>query len=318
MTKSDSQEPVFHPEKTTIGMLGSGQLGRMFVHAAHELGYRVHVYSPDADSPAGSIADQQTVASYDDQAALQKFAEQIDVATLEFENLPVSSLQFLQQHVAVRPGPEVLETTQHRIREKSALAAAGFPVAAFRKVHSEEGLKACFAGPEASHQYPAIVKTATWGYDGKGQSRIESAEDIESAWAELNCESAIVEEFVDFQCELSVVGVRSGSGQVACYDPILNEHKNHILDVSVSPSGLPDKVNRDAMEIAASILDTLGVVGVMCVEMFLTRDGRLIVNELAPRPHNSGHLTIEAHETSQFEQQVRSCLLYTSPSPRDS
>lgn len=290
----------FPPETTTIGMLGSGQLGRMFAFAAHRLGFRVHVFSPESASPAGRAADFETVADYDDVAALGEFAKQIDVATLEFENIPVASLRILEQHVPVRPGPGVLETTQDRLKEKQALSHAGFPVTEFREICSLAELKSAFDGDTA-----AILKTASWGYDGKGQSRIQTADDLEPAWETLQCDRAILEAFVDFECELSVIAVRSVTGEVACYDPVRNEHHNHILSRSVSPSGLPEEVIEEAKQIATAIVDSLSVVGVMCVEMFLTRQNRLIINELAPRPHNSGHLTIEAHATSQFEQQVR-------------
>ena len=286
-------------------MLGSGQLGRMFTFAAHQMGYHVHVFSPESGSPAGRVADFETVADYDDVAALSKFAEQIDVVTLEFENIPVASLQYLEQQVPVRPGPVVLETTQNRLREKMALSEAGFPVTEFREVCSLAGLKSCFDGDEASHRYPAILKTASWGYDGKGQSRIQTPADLEPAWEALQCDLAILEAFVEFECELSVIAVRSVTGEVACYDPVRNEHHDHILSRSVSPGGLPEEIVTEARRIATDIVSSLSVIGVMCVEMFLTKENRLVVNELAPRPHNSGHLTIEAHATSQFEQQVR-------------
>ena len=295
----------FPPETTTIGMLGSGQLGRMFAFAAHRLGYRVHVFSPESDSPAGQVADFETVADYEDIAALGEFARQIDVATLEFENIPVASLRILEQQVPVRPGPGVLETTQDRLKEKQALSQAGFPVTEFREVCSLAELKSAFDSDTATHKFAAILKTASWGYDGKGQSRIQTADDLEPAWKTLQCDRAILEAFVDFECELSVIAVRSVTGEVACYDPVRNEHHNHILSRSVSPSGLPPEIVAEAKQIATAIVDSLSVIGVMCVEMFLTKQNRLVVNELAPRPHNSGHLTIEAHATSQFEQQVR-------------
>ena len=295
----------FLPESTTIGMLGSGQLGRMFSFAAQRMGYRVHVFSPESQSPAGQTSSRETVADYVDLNALGEFAKQVDLVTLEFENLPVASLRYLEKFVPVRPGPGVLEVTQHRLNEKKALSKAGFPVAPFREVRALTDLQDSFSGPTATHDFPAILKTASWGYDGKGQSRINSPNDLELAWNAVECEHAVLEAFVDFQCELSVVAVRSPTGEVVCYDPIRNEHENHILNVSVSPSGLPDNIVNQAKQLAADILSHLEVVGVMCVEMFLACDGNLVVNELAPRPHNSGHLTIEAHSTSQFEQQVR-------------
>ncbi|MEM8680140.1 MAG: 5-(carboxyamino)imidazole ribonucleotide synthase, partial [Planctomycetota bacterium] len=246
------------------------------------------------------VADRQWLAPFEDTDALREFAKTVDVVTLEFENIPADSLRELERQVAVRPGPNVLETSQHRRREKTALADAGFPVADFVCVTSLEELQRVAPG-----RLPAVLKSTAWGYDGKGQVRLDAAEQIDPAWHTLACEEAILEALIDFECELSVIAARSESGEVVSYEPVHNVHANHILDVSVSPSGLPPAVCEEAQQLARSILEQLQVVGVMCVEMFLTRNGELLVNELAPRPHNSGHLTIEAHVTSQFEQQVR-------------
>ena len=288
------------PESTTIGLLGSGQLGRMFAVAAQRMGYRVHVYSPAANSPASHAACCETVAHYEDHEALGQFAEQVDVVTLEFENIAVESVRWLEQKVPVRPGARVLEITQHRLLEKTTLANAGVPVANFAAVNTLAEVQQA-----AIERTPGVLKTAVSGYDGKGQATIRTADDVESAWHAIQGQAAVLEGFVDFQCELSVVAARSQSGNIVTYDPIRNDHDRHILDVSICPSGLPDKVVASAKQLAANIMEALQVVGVMCVEMFLTRDHQLIVNELAPRPHNSGHLTIEAHAVSQFEQQVR-------------
>ena len=307
-----SQVP-FPPESTTIGMLGSGQLGRMFCFAAHRLGYRVHVFSHEVDSPAGQAADRETVAALDDDDALRAFAAAVDVVTLEFENLPTPALAALETFVPVYPGPHVLGTTQHRLKEKRALAEAGFPVTTFHPVASLNDLQEL----AETGALPGILKTAAWGYDGKGQFRIDTPAACPAAWEflhrDLNREingdvvgaAGILEAVVDFECELSVVAARSSQGEVASYDPIRNDHANHILDVSTAPSGLPAAICREAKSMAVDVLTHLDVIGVTCVEMFLTRAGQLLINELAPRPHNSGHLTIEAHATSQFEQQVR-------------
>ncbi len=282
----------------TIGVLGSGQLGRMFAFSAKRMGYRVHVYSPDRDTPAGQVADLEIQAPYGDLDAVQEFARGVDVVTFEFENIPLSTVAAVEPFAPVRPGRHVLHVTQNRLREKRFLSEGGFPVPSFQPIKT-------LADLEQTCRFPAVLKTATCGYDGKGQVRIDSADEISAAWAALNCDEAVLEEFVDFECELSVVAARGGDGDFACYGPMLNHHRDHILDISVCPSGLPERVTREAIEIAAEVLARLEVVGVLCVEFFLRRDGRLLINELAPRPHNSGHLTIDAHLTSQFDQQVR-------------
>lgn len=288
------------PPGATIGVLGSGQLGRMFAIAARRLGYRVHVLSPDDDTPTGQVADVEVRAAYDDLEAVAQFARGVSVVTLEFENVPVAALDAAEKFAPVRPASRVLYTTQQRVREKTFLKSAGLPTTPFRAVHSLEHLRTA-----AGDGLPGILKTAAWGYDGKGQIKISNHSQVESAWRSLETDAAIFEQFVDFECELSVVAARGLHGELACFDPIRNEHRNHILDVSISPCGLPSSVKRAAEEIARNVLQQLEVVGVLCIEFFLTCDGQLLINELAPRPHNSGHLTIDAHVTCQFEQQVR-------------
>lgn len=283
-----------------IGVLGSGQLGRMFTIAARRLGYRVHVFSPDDDTPTGQVADVEIQSSYNDLDAVAQFARQVDVMTFEFENVPVETIEVVDRFTPVHPAGPVLHTTQQRLREKTFLRSSGIPVTEFRAIHSLADLQQ--AGDE---ELPAILKTAAWGYDGKGQTKIESRSEIEPAWAELNCSEAVLERFIDFDAELSVVAARGHDGQVVFYGPIMNTHRNHILDLSVTPAALPMKVADEAINIARTILTELDVVGVLCVEFFLTTGGKLLVNELAPRPHNSGHLTIDAYATCQFEQQVR-------------
>lgn len=285
---------------STIGMLGSGQLGKMTATAAKRMGYRVHVLSPDQDTPAGQVADLEIHADYLDLAAIEAFAKQVDVVTLEFENIPTKTLEAASLHAPVYPGVKTLWTTQNRGREKSFLRDNDIPTCDFRVVRSLEELNiAC------ESVFPAVLKTTEQGYDGKGQRFIRSTDEIEPAWEALQCDEAILESLIDFEFEFSVVAARSSNGEVAAFPTSRNEHHNHILDVSVSPSGLNDQQENQATEIACQIMSHLEAVGVLCVEFFQCRDGRILVNEIAPRPHNSGHLTIEANVTSQFEQQVR-------------
>ena len=284
-----------------VGVLGSGQLGRMLALAAGRLGYRVHTYSPESDSPTGHVADAEIVGSYDDVEALRRFADGVDVVTFEFENVPSASAAAIAERALVRPDGSVLHTTQHRGREKGFLSRAGLPVAPYALVDSLDDLRAALA----RLGLPAILKTASFGYDGKGQARIDRAEDAVAAWDRLGRQPAVLEAFVDFERELSVVAARGIDGRIAHYGVIENTHARHILDVSVAPARVPPQVERDALGIARAALEALDVVGVLCVELFLTRDGRVLVNELAPRTHNSGHLTIDACATSQFEQQLR-------------
>ena len=285
----------------TIGVLGSGQLGRMFAIAARRMGYRVHTFSPDSDTPTGQVSDHEIKAAYNDLDAVREFARGVEVVTFEFENVSAAAVEAACAHAPVRPSGQVLHTTQHRLREKNFLAGAGFPVAPFRHIRAADELRAALA----EIGYPAILKTAGFGYDGKGQSKIAAPEDADGAFSALNGSEAVLEAFVDFAGEVSVVAARGLDGAFAHYGVMSNEHRNHILDVTVAPAAVSAKVAREAIAIARAILEALDVVGVMCVEFFLTRDERLLVNELAPRPHNSGHLTFDACVTSQFEQQLR-------------
>ncbi|WP_437187232.1 5-(carboxyamino)imidazole ribonucleotide synthase [Planctomicrobium sp. SH668] len=286
----------------TLGVLGSGQLGRMFAIAARQLGYGVQVYSPEGHSPTGQVADREWAGNWDDLPRLKEFASRVDVVTLEFENVPVNALLYLETFVPVRPGPKVLESAQNRLKEKTALRGFGLPTAEFAAINSLEELNATlntFGGK-------GILKTASWGYDGKGQQMITPESDLAEIWSRFDGAEAILEKLVNFAFELSVIAVRNPAGEIACYAPILNHHQHHILDISVAgaPQITPE-LTRRAREIATVVMDKLDVIGVLCVEMFLTLDGELLINEIAPRPHNSGHLTIDAHATSQFEQQVR-------------
>ncbi len=286
---------------SVIGVLGSGQLGRMFTIAARRLGYRVHTLSPDQDSPTGQVADVEVSAAYDDLDAIRAFADGIAVATFEFENVPAVALDVLADRVAVRPSGRSLHIAQHRVREKLFLRDAGIPVAPFAVIDTAADLDAALT----SVGCPAILKTASFGYDGKGQVRIEAPTDAADAWASIGKVQAVLEAVVPFEREVSVVVARALDGTMADYGVIENAHRHHILDVSVCPARVPPETAAEATRLARQIADALDLVGVLCTEMFVSSSGAIIVNELAPRPHNSGHLTIDAHVTCQFEQQVR-------------
>ncbi|MFN7805762.1 MAG: 5-(carboxyamino)imidazole ribonucleotide synthase [Planctomycetaceae bacterium] len=286
----------------TIGVLGSGQLGRMFAIAARRLGYRVHTFSPDSDTPTGQVADREVTASYDDLSAVREFASQVSVVTFEFENVPAATAEAAGALVPVRPSGQVLHITQHRLREKTFLSQSGFPVTPFRRVTTLAELESALAEFGA----PAILKTAGWGYDGKGQVRINRLDEAGSAWSKLATDEAVLEAFVDFSAEASVVAVRGRGGECVSFPMIENSHSRHILDLSVCPARVPARVQQEGEAMARRVLESLDVVGVLCVEYFVGRDGQLLINELAPRPHNSGHLTIDACLSCQFEQQVRS------------
>jgi len=289
------------PTGSTLGVFGGGQLGRMFCQAATQLGFKTHVYAPEPESPAGQDADAHTVADYHDFAAVEEFARSIAAVTLEFENVPVAAVEAAARHTLVRPGGEALFTVQNRGREKRFLVGAGVPVAPFALVRSGDEL----AAAAEKVGCPAVLKTTQFGYDGKGQTVVKQQADAADAWAYLGRHKCVLEGFVDFRREMSVVVARTAEGQMATCGPIENDHANHILDVSVLPGGCNDAVAQEARRVAKLVAQELEVVGVMCVEFFETTDARVLVNEIAPRTHNSGHLTIEASAASQFEQQVR-------------
>lgn len=280
----------------TIGVLGSGQLGRMFAIAARRMGYRVATYSPDQDTPTGQVSDTEVVASYDDLDEVRRFARSVAAVTFEFENVPAATAAACAEFAPVRPAGSVLHTTQQRIREKTFLRSHGLPVANFRIIREEADLAGGFTG---------ILKTAGFGYDGKGQVRVKDPAAAIAAWDSIGRAEAVFEEFVDFDCELSVVAARGADGAFVHYGAVENRHSNHILDLTIAPAEIPQKTADEAVEIARTVLEQLDVVGVLCVEFFYTRQGKLLINELAPRPHNSGHFTFDANVTSQFEQQLR-------------
>lgn len=304
MKQANARSPVL--PGSAIGVLGSGQLGRMFAIAARRMGYRVHTLSPDEDTPTGQIADVEINAPYDDLDAVSKFARGVSVVTFEFENVPAATAAAAAKCAPVRPSGEILHTTQHRLREKTFLSQSGLPLTAFRRVSNLDEL----ARAAGELGLPAILKTADFGYDGKGQFRISKSSDFETAWRAVGEREAVLEAFIDFDREISVVSARTIDGQFVHYGAIENQHSNGILDISLAPARVPDKVVREAVEIARVVLEKLNVIGVLCVEFFVLNDGRLLINELAPRPHNSGHFSVDANLTSQFEQQLRAvCLL---------
>jgi 5-(carboxyamino)imidazole ribonucleotide synthase len=286
---------------STVGILGGGQLGRMFAIAARRMGYRVHTFAPDVDTPAGQISDVEIHAPYEDLDTVRAFARNVDVVTFEFENVPAATAAAAAEFAPVRPDGAVLHTTQHRLREKLFLQGAGLPLAPFRVVRTEDDLTRAVADLGC----PAVLKTAGFGYDGHGQVRIASPDAAPAAWRSIGSQEAVLEAFIDFDCELSVVAARASDGTFVHYGAVENRHQRHILDVTIAPAAVASTVAREAVEIARTVLEKLQVVGVLCVEFFLGRDGALMINELAPRPHNSGHFTFDACVTSQFEQQLR-------------
>ena len=288
------------PFGSTIGILGGGQLGRMLSVAASRLGYKTHIYEPGANPPAADVAHHVTTAAYEDEAALIAFAQSVDVITYEFENIPTAALDTLEAHCPIRPGREALRVSQDRVIEKEFLAGLGLRPAPFAAVDSEADLRA--AADKIG--LPAILKTRRFGYDGKGQARLKTADDIPTAWADMADAPSVLEGFIDFSAEISVIAARGLDGSVACFDPGENEHRSGILHQTRVPARIPARLRADAVLMAAQILAALDYVGVMGVELFVTPQG-LIVNEIAPRVHNSGHWTQNGCAVDQFEQHIR-------------
>lgn len=284
-----------------IGILGGGQLGRMSAQAAQRLGYHVCILSPEAEGPAAQAADRHLTADYTDEKALARLASEVDVVTVEFENIPSSALDWLSERVPVRPSSEVLHTAQHRLREKQRLAAHGFPLAGFAPVQSELELQEVLG--RLGHN--GVLKTAGFGYDGKGQRRIRPGDDPAEAWASMEGQPSVFESWVTFVQEISVVAARSVHGQVRAFPVFENIHHQHILDYTLCPARISPELADRAVALASEIIEALDGVGLLTIEMFVLPNGEILVNELAPRPHNSGHLTIDACVTSQFEQHVR-------------
>ncbi|HEX2581488.1 MAG TPA: 5-(carboxyamino)imidazole ribonucleotide synthase [Dongiaceae bacterium] len=285
---------------SVIGILGGGQLGRMLALAAHDLGYRPHIYAPEEDSPALDVTPLRTVAAYDDEAALDRFARTVDVVTFEFENVPEASAVFLAERKPVRPSPAVLAIAQDRTREKEFIRGAGLdcaPYAIVRDAHDA-------AQAAASLGTPILLKSVRMGYDGKGQKRIERAAEAVSAWHAIGA-NAIAEAWIDFSCEISVIVARSPSGAIKAYEPVENQHRDQILHRTIVPARIDAEIARRAVGMAETLAEALALEGLLAVEMFVTQDRRVLVNEIAPRPHNSGHWTMDACTTSQFAQTVR-------------
>ncbi len=285
----------------TIGILGSGQLGRMAALEARKMGYRVHTFSPDRDSPTGQVADCEVAAAYDDLDAVESFARDVDVVTFEFENVHSATADAAARHAPVRPDGTILHVTQNRLREKAWLRERGIPVAPFAAIHDADEL----ARQLTVIGRPAVLKTAAWGYDGKGQQKLDSDTDPTTAWAAMDTDEAILESWIPYSLEVSTIAARGLDGTIAHFGVIENYHRNHILDLSIAPARVTGRVVDRAMEITEAILTGFGYVGTIGVEFFVTGNDDLLVNEIAPRPHNSGHLTFDACPTSQFGQQIR-------------
>lgn len=301
---TDNGTRVFAPG-AVIGILGGGQLGRMTALAAARLGFRSHVYSPDADAPGKQVTPLASTAPYDDEAALAAFAESVDLVTFEFENIPLATARFLAERVPLRPGPRVLEICRNRLREKDFCGEVEVPTTRYAEAADPEGLIRAVReiGP------PCVLKSAELGYDGKGQVMINSEKDLEQAWRTMAGHSpeavGIVEGFVDFRLEISVIAARTPDGHCQAYPAVENHHRHHILDQTIVPARVEPRVAERAEAIARHLAEKLDLVGLLAVEMFVTAEGEVLVNELAPRPHNSGHWSIDAAVTSQFEQFVR-------------
>ncbi len=289
------------PQHSTIGIIGGGQLGRFSALAAASLGYRAHIFTPEPGSPAAQVTPLATIAAYDDEAALTAFAQSVDLVTFEFENIPAASLALLSSLKPVHPSAKILEISQDRLAEKTFLNAAGAPTAPYAAVASEADLTAAIA----KLGLPAILKTTRLGYDGKGQALIKTPEEAAAAYAALNPKPLILEGFIDFACEISVIVARNQAGAVSSFDPVENRHKNHILDLTLAAAQISAELAAEATRLARLIAESLGLIGLLAVEMFVTATGSLLINEIAPRPHNSGHWTLDACPASQFEMHIR-------------
>ena len=289
------------PPGSTIGIFGGGQLGRMTSMAAARLGYRCHIFSPDENSPASQVAANATAAVYDDTSALDAFARQVDVVTVEFEQVPAASLEHLATRVPVRPSASILSVAQDRLKEKDYLKSINVGTAAYFEVRDLATLTRAIE--KLGHD--CVLKCAAFGYDGKGQVAVNAKTDPAQAFAAMGSERGILEAKIDFSCEVSVIVARDPNGAVTSYCPVENRHVHHILNMTIAPAHLSEDIAAKAESIACHIAEQLQIVGLLAVEMFVMQDASVLVNEIAPRPHNSGHWTIDACRTSQFEQLVR-------------
>ena len=294
------KNPLLAPG-AVIGILGGGQLGRMTALAAARLGYYVHVYCPDPLAPANQVSNFSTTASYDDLAQLTKFARSTDVVTFEFENIPITALSTVSEITPVLPNCRALEIAQDRVVEKDFLSSLGIATTAYWSVRNVDELEGALKSLNGS----GVLKSARLGYDGRNQTRVDSGDQASVSWRAMGSEKGILEEWVTFEQEISVIVARSDDGMTEIYDPVQNCHRCHILETTIAPAPIEHSVAETACGIACEIAQALDLVGLLCVEMFLTPDSDLLVNEIAPRPHNSGHWTIDACATSQFEQLVR-------------
>ena len=285
----------------TIGLVGGGQLGRMSALAAARLGYRCHILTRETDSPAAQVAHAVTISDYSDAVSLRAFADAVDVISFEFENVSAEGLDLLASIRPVRPAPSVLRISQDRVDEKTFLNAAGVATAPWAAVTSRQELDEAVA----RLRLPAVLKTTRLGYDGKGQATLRAMADLDPAWQRLHPKPLVLEGFVDFAQEISVIVARGADGGIASFDTVENRHRDHILDLTLAPARISDSINDAARTIGRHIAATLDLVGLLAVEMFIDRDGRVLVNEIAPRPHNSGHWTIDACPASQFELHIR-------------
>jgi 5-(carboxyamino)imidazole ribonucleotide synthase len=297
--------------QATIGILGGGQLGRMLALAAARLGFKCHVFAPSPDSPAFDVVHRVTCAAYTDTEALNRFAEDVDIVTYEFENVPAETATFLAARVPVVPDPNVLAITQDRLAEKNFVSGLGIGTAAFAAVGEPVELAAAIERIGR----PAVLKTRRYGYDGKGQATIENGTDPRAAWLKVGGQPCILEAFVPFEREVSVVAARGRDGAVECFDVIENEHRDHVLKVSRVPAALPEAAGAAALQVAKTIADAFSYVGVLAVEMFVLSGGKLLVNEIAPRVHNSGHWTLDGASVSQFEQHIRAIAAWPLARP---
>jgi 5-(carboxyamino)imidazole ribonucleotide synthase len=289
------------PPGSVIGIMGGGQLGRMIALAAARLGYRCAVFCESETDPAAQVSDTVIAAPYGDPTALRRFAAITDVVTFEFENLPRDAATWLSEHTLVRPNVRCLEISQNRVLEKTFLNDLGVATPPWTEINDAAALDRAWDTIGS----PAVFKTAQLGYDGKGQAMIRTRKQLDEAWDGVDRVKAVVEGFVDFTCEVSVIVARAPNGQIQCYDVVENQHANHILDVTIAPARIARKTAKEAREIAVSVAEALDLIGLLAVEMFVSGDGKILVNEIAPRPHNSGHWTLDACVTDQFEQMVR-------------
>lgn len=286
---------------STIGILGGGQLGRMLALSAQQMGYRVIGFTPEHDSPISQVCAKTIVAPFEDLDAIKLFAREAKIVTLEFENIPKETYEAVQDETRVSPSVKALYISQNRLREKNYLQDHGFPVVPFYHVKSTEALEAAIN----KIGIPSVLKTAGYGYDGKGQRFLDTADSARAAFAELGQSDCIMEQYIKFEKEISVIAARGAYGEVRAFGPIENVHKNHILDISSVPARINWRLANEAVEMACAVAESLDIIGILCVEFFIAEHDRLVINEIAPRPHNSGHYSLEACPTSQFEQHIR-------------